>query len=84
LIAAGANVAARDTFKSTALHHAAGENHVEMASLLLEAGAAANTANVDKRTPLHLAAANDHPAVASTLINGGANVDARDGQDPEP
>ncbi|XP_046983915.1 ankyrin repeat domain-containing protein 65-like [Schistocerca americana] len=80
LLAAGADVGARDEWTSwTALHWASERGHVAAASCLVGAGA-----EVDARsswgqwTPLHWAAYNGHAGVVRLLVAASADPNARD------
>ncbi|XP_049795993.1 speckle-type POZ protein-like [Schistocerca nitens] len=79
LIAAGADVAARDGSGRTALHCAAGWGDVEAARLLVGAGAAVDARTDGGWTPLHCAAANGHAEVAAALLVAGADRGATTG-----
>lgn len=69
------SVNARDKWGFTPLHGVAGEQHVDMARLLIARGADVNAANDEGITPLHLAA---YPEMASVLVAAGARIGARD------
>lgn len=69
------SVNARDKWGFTPLHGVAGEEHVDMARLLIARGADVNAANDEGITPLHLAA---YPEMASVLVAAGARIGARD------
>ena len=73
-------VRARDKDGSTPLHCAAGNGHVDVARILLEAGADINDHNNNGHwgtTPLHAAAHGDRKDVAALLITQGADVAAK-------
>lgn len=55
----------------TSLHHAAAENKLETARLLIEAGAPVDAASANGRTPLTLAAKRGHLEMAKLLIEAG-------------
>ena len=80
LLAAGADVNARDRFKKTPLHSAARFNeNPEVVQALLAAGADVNARDRFKKTPLHSAARfNENPEVVQALLAAGADVNARD------
>lgn len=67
LVAAGANVGAKDTHGNTSLHVAAENGHVAATEVLLAAGADARAKNNLGKTPLHLAVANGHAATIAAL-----------------
>ncbi|XP_049772726.1 protein roadkill-like [Schistocerca cancellata] len=73
LIAAGADVGARDGGGWTALHKAAVRGEVEAVRLLVGAGAAVAARSTGGWTPLHYAAANGHAEVAAALLDAGAD-----------
>ncbi|XP_047104807.1 ankyrin repeat domain-containing protein 23-like [Schistocerca piceifrons] len=74
LIAAGADVEARDEWRGwTALHWAAHRGDVEAARLLVGAGAAVDARTDHGATPLHWAALNGHAEVAAALLDAGAD-----------
>src|SRR4051794_25662644 len=60
LLAAGADVTARDANRRTALLVATGANHVEVARLLIAAGADVNARDDLEDSPYLLAAASGH------------------------
>jgi len=65
-----------------ALHHAAGERHVEVVRLLLDRGADPNgLAGESRSTPLHVT---DNLEIAKLLISRGADVNARDAFGSQP
>ena len=88
LLAAGANVGARDApFKihrflplglSTPLHAAAEAGAVDVAKLLLSAGTDVNADNMGGRTPLHRAVQGGCADMVELLVGAGAEVDAPD------
>lgn len=74
------NVNCHDTTgrQSTALHVAAGYNHLEVVQLLIERGASINATDKGGLMPLHNAASYGHIDVALLLLAHGAQVDATD------
>ncbi|XP_049795979.1 ankyrin repeat domain-containing protein 54-like [Schistocerca nitens] len=78
LVAAGADVRARDECESTALHMAAENGHVEAVKCLLEAGAEVDARDCRQVTPLHLAAYEGNTRVVWLLLGASADPNARD------
>ncbi|XP_049843358.1 ankyrin repeat domain-containing protein 65-like isoform X2 [Schistocerca gregaria] len=78
LVAAGADVRARDECESTALHRAAESGHVEAVKCLLEAGAEVDARDCRQVTPLHLAAYEGNTPVVQLLLGASADPNARD------
>jgi ankyrin repeat protein len=79
LLAAKADVTARDNEDYTALHWAALRGNKALAELLLANGAEVNAA--DKTflaTPLHLAVRAGHPSAAEALLAANADIKAKD------
>lgn len=77
-LTAGAHVGARNFWKSTPLHCAATNGHLEVAELLLEHGAELDPRDESEFTPL-LDAINRHQcAMVEFLIKRGADVSAHD------
>ena len=76
LIAAGAEVNAKENVDRTPLHEAARNVHAAVVATLIAAGAEVNAKDHIGWTPLHLAARNGHAAVVATLIAAGAEVNA--------
>ncbi len=70
-----------DEYGFTPLHGVVGEDHFDMAQLLIDKGADVNAANEDGVTPLHLAA---YPEMAEILVRNGANLEARDASGATP
>jgi len=77
LLAAGADVDAKDEDGWTALHDAAWGGHAAVAELLLAAGADVNAQDNDGWIALHDAARNGHSAVVELLLEAGADVNAK-------
>lgn len=73
LIAAGANLNARDCSGHTALHKAAKDGRLETMQILLEAGADPNAGAGDNWTPLHSAATQYHYEAMGLLLDYGAD-----------
>ena len=77
LIAAGADVDARNAFGYAPLHEAARKGHKQVVELLIAQGAAVNARHEGGETPLHHCAAGEGDAsVAAMLISAGADVNA--------
>jgi ankyrin repeat protein len=76
LLAAGADVHAKNIFGSTALHFATAARASKLTRLLLDHGADVNAPNEADSTPLHWAATNGNADVCRMLIEAGASVDA--------
>ena len=77
LLAAGADVNAKDSFGDTPLHAAAINGQADVVKLLLAAGADVNAKGWIGYTPLHHAAYDGHADVAKLLLAAGADVNAR-------
>ena len=74
LLAAGAEVDARDLKGETPLHYAAGRNrNPAVVAELVEAGADLNARDSEGNTPLHASRSNWNPAVAHLLLELGAD-----------
>jgi ankyrin repeat protein len=84
LLAAGADVNARDSQGETPLFYASFSGSKEVAELLLAHGADINAPDREGLTPLHAAAYQGRREVVGLLIRKGANVNARskDGSTP--
>ena len=80
LIAAGADVDARNAHGRTPLLAAALGGHCEIALALVAAGADIDAADDEGETPLYAAAFENHPATVAALVAAGADVD---GGEPE-
>ncbi|XP_039280721.1 serine/threonine-protein phosphatase 6 regulatory ankyrin repeat subunit B isoform X2 [Nilaparvata lugens] len=59
----------QDGLGCTALHYAAGQGHLEVVSMLVEAGCQLDVCDSVSQTPLHLAAAHGHTAVVELMID---------------
>ena len=68
----------------TALHIAAIWNHVEVATVLLDAGANVNQKNQYGVTPLLFAAQKDHLEVSRVLVQRGADINVKGGNGRKP
>lgn len=90
LLAGGADVAAVDSFNSTALHQAAVNEQVGIVTQLLQARAPLETActmdpeEEQELTALHCAAAMSTAEVVRALLAAGAVVDARSAKQETP
>jgi ankyrin repeat protein len=73
LIAAGADVDARNDQQNTPLHFAAQHGYAEACSKLIAAGAEANAENIGKFTPLGLALENSEGEIYRMLLAAGAD-----------
>ena len=84
LLAAGADVNARNQRGDAPLHLAVAKGDRAMVTLLLAAGATVDTVNQDGNTPLHVAAQLGDAALVDALLKAGARADARnkDGNTP--
>ena len=71
MLAAGADVNARDDAGATPLHLAAGAGHLALAEALLEAGADVNATDLQGRTPTGLAVQAGHDEIADLLREHG-------------
>jgi ankyrin repeat protein len=72
--ALGFAVSSPGKIRNTPLHHAAGDNRVENAALLLKAGAKINARNTYNYAPLHWAAEQGHLEMIHCLIRHGAEL----------
>ncbi|XP_047101447.1 CARD- and ANK-domain containing inflammasome adapter protein-like isoform X4 [Schistocerca piceifrons] len=77
LLAAGADVAARDGVGLTALHWAAQRGDAAVVRLLLSAASDPDATTVLGETPLHLAAYCGHAEAAAALLQAGADRGVR-------
>lgn len=78
LLAAGADIAARDDYGNAPLHLAAKAGQARAVELLLKHGADAKAVAYNKYTPLHLAAWSGNAEVIALLLDHGADVKATD------
>lgn len=79
VLAAGANIGARDTYRQTALHHAARDMRatVGVVRLLLRRGAEVNARDSAGRTALHHAAINGYLDKVNALLSARADPNIR-------
>ncbi len=77
LLAAGADVNARDMYAATPLHLAAESGDVRITEILLAKGANVSAVDDGHNYPLHIAALFGQVGVAKLLIAKGARVDVR-------
>ena len=86
LVAAGADVEARDNNAGTPLHQAAASNDdPAIVEALVAAGADVEARTDFGRTPLHRAAGfSDDPSIVEALVAAGADVQARDDDGDTP
>jgi len=78
LLAAGANLHARDSLGNSALHSAVRWNAVSATNALLDAGINVNAHSLNGTTPLHDSVRLGNTVIANILINRGANLEVRD------
>ncbi|XP_049770021.1 uncharacterized abhydrolase domain-containing protein DDB_G0269086-like isoform X2 [Schistocerca cancellata] len=78
LLAAGANVEARDEDMWTALHWAAVRGHENVVRCLVEGGADVESRDSRRNTPMHWAAYRGHAAVVRLLAASSGDPDAKD------
>ena len=78
LLDSGINPNQTDGNGNAALHHAAGEGHVEIVRLLVDASADVNRKNRWNETPLHRASYRNRAAIIDELQRGKLIVDAVD------
>lgn len=76
VVACPGSVMARDLYRMTPLHWAAGQGHADVTKFLLTKGAAVNAGDMEGLTPLHLAARFGYKDIAKALIDAGAEVNA--------
>jgi ankyrin repeat protein len=84
LLAGGADVNTRGTFRQTALQKAILHGHFQLAALLIDHGADVNAADRYGNTPLATAAMSYHLATVKRLIKAGAEVDRADKEGSTP
>ena len=66
----GADIAARDKYEQTSLHHACKESHVDAVKLLLSRGANIDDKDIDGKTPLQVSV---HGSIRSMLLNSSSS-----------
>ncbi|KAA6422679.1 MAG: hypothetical protein FRX49_07539 [Trebouxia sp. A1-2] len=84
LVQLGADIAARDKQRLSALHFAAAHGHLDLVSFLWSKGVELDWESPDGRSPLHLAALKGHSSVVHFLLSKQAWADAQDAQDNTP
>ena len=84
LLAAGADVGARDVAGQTPLHWATLADAVAVAAALLDRGADLRAQAADGAQPVHTAALRNAPAVLGVLLDRGADIEAGDGNGRTP
>eukprot|EP01047_Picozoa_sp_COSAG01_P026588 COSAG01_NODE_1718_length_9396_cov_26.510165_9_plen_774_part_00 len=82
LVEGGADVGARNNYRSTPLHCAAASDHEAICEDLLRSGADVGARDENDATPLQQAAFNGHEAACGALVRGGADVGGADGDTP--
>ncbi len=84
LLAAGADVNAKDESGRTALIVTSIGGHLEIVHLLLDKGAPIDVQGTDGATALHAAVRFGHPELAAVLLARGAKVNVQDAQKMSP
>ncbi|TGO36360.1 hypothetical protein BHYA_0127g00150 [Botrytis hyacinthi] len=76
LLKRGVSAMASNSWKTTAMHYAAANGHIEIVRILIEAGANASISQPDDdyNTPLDLAARKGHKEVVKFLLENGADM----------
>ena len=78
IISSGVDVNSQDYEKSTPLHIATAEGHLQTAQALVMAGASVDVRDYNGYTPLYLAARGDELRIVQMLASHGADTDAKD------
>ena len=84
LIAAAADVNAKNRGGETPLHNAVSRPRTQVAELLIAKGAAINAPDADGLTPLHSAVAQGNLAAVKLLLANKAELNARDAEAKTP
>ncbi len=78
LLAAGADLEARDKFGCTALSIAVSKDNAHIVKKLLQNGADANACDNKQQTPMHVAATRCRADIAQLLAAHGGKLDVKD------
>ena len=79
-----ANVSAKDSEGSIALHTAAAVGQANVVKVLIDAGSDVNAPGANEEKPLHVSSGSDHIEVVRLLVNNGADLSAVDTEGRTP